>query len=202
MRRNGAADPLRSRRSRVTRLTLTDPWGECDLIWRNPAMKDFPLLDTAIDGWYGFRPLDGAVLEGSDFGGSEEARTTASKLLLFYGLRSITSASVPVARFSLSGVLVKPARKGSWRGTRRVKITLGKKRGSEPRPYQAYAEDGDYEPKPKARAGFRTLGLIAGEVDSSRPDLYSVQPLFFAFQLEGMGFSCGGYRAVITEPAP
>jgi hypothetical protein len=46
-------------------------------------MKGFPLLDTAIDGWYGFRPLDGAVLDGSDFGGSEDAWTTASRLLLF-----------------------------------------------------------------------------------------------------------------------
>ena len=82
MRRNGPAYPLRSRRSRVASLTLTDPWGECDLLLRNPAMKGFPLLDTAIDGWYGFRPLDGAVLDGSDFGGPEEARTTASRLLL------------------------------------------------------------------------------------------------------------------------
>jgi len=202
MRRTGLADSLRSRRSRVRRLTLTDPWGECDLLWRNPAMKGFPLLDTAIDGWYGFRPLDGAVSEGSDLGGSEEPRTTAPRLLLFYGLRSISPASDPVDRFSLSGVLVKPARRGPWKGTRRVKITLGMEGGYEPKPYRAYTEDGGYEPKTKARAGFRTLGLIAGEVDSSRPDLYSAQPLFLAFQLEGMGFPCGGYRAVITEPAP
>jgi hypothetical protein len=103
MRRNGPAVPLRSRRSRVRRLTLTDPWGECDLLWRNPAMKGFPLLDTAIDGWYGFRPLDGAVLDGTAFGGPEEPRTTASRLLLFYGLRPISPTSDPVARFSLSG---------------------------------------------------------------------------------------------------
>jgi hypothetical protein len=202
MRRNGVVDPLRSRRSRVTRLTLTDPWGECDLIWRNPAMKDFPLLDTAIDGWYGFRPLDGADLDGSDSVGAEQPRTSASKLLLFYGLRPLSPASDPVARFSLSGVLVKPARKGSWSGTRRVKITLDMRGGKEPRPYRAYTEGSGYEPKVKARAGFRTLGLIAGEVDGARTNLYSAQPLFFAFQLEGMGFPCGGYRAVITEPAP
>jgi hypothetical protein len=202
MRRTGPADPLRSRRSHITRLTLTDPWGECDLLWRNPAVKGFPLLDTAIDGWYGFRPLDGAALGGPDFDGSEEPRTTASRLLLFYGLRSTSPASDPAARFSLSGVLVKPAGRGPWKGTRRVKITLDMQGGFGPRPYQAYAEDGGYEPKAKARAGFRTLGLIAGDVDSSRPDLYSAQPLFFAFQLEGMGFPCGGYRAVITEPAP
>ena len=202
MRRNGPAYPLRSRPSRVARLTVTDPWGECDLLWRNPAMKGFPLLDTAVDGWYGFRSLDGAVLDGSDFGGPGEARTTASRLLLFYGLRSISPASDPVARFSLSGVLVKPARRGPWKGTRRVKITLGMEGGYEPKPYQAIPRNSATGPRRKPAAGFRTLGLIAGEVDSSRPDLYSAQPLFFAFQLEGMGFPCGGYRAVITEPAP
>src|SRR3954451_3103376 len=112
MRRNGLADPLRSHPSRVARLTVTDPWGECDLLWRNPAMKGFPLLDTAVDGWYGFRPLDGAVLDGPDLGRPGEARTAASRLLLFYGLRSISPASDPVDRFSLSGVLVKAARRG------------------------------------------------------------------------------------------
>src|SRR5947199_4243999 len=101
MRRNGPADRLGSRRSRVTRLTLTDPWGECDLLWRNPELKGFPLLDTAIDGWYGFRPLDGSVLAGPGAGGSQEAPTADSKLLLFYGLRSLSPASDPVARFSL-----------------------------------------------------------------------------------------------------
>jgi hypothetical protein len=202
MRRNGPAYPICSRRSRVARLTLTDIWGECDLLWRNPAMKAFPLLDTAIDGWYGFRPLDGAVLDGSDIGGSDESRSTASRLLLFYGLRSISPASDPVARFSLSGVLIKPAKSGPGKGTRRVNISLGMEGGYEPKPYKAYTEVAGYKPKTKARPGFRTLGLIAGEVDSSRPDLCSAQPLYFAFQLEGMGFPCGGYRAVITEPAP
>jgi hypothetical protein len=202
MRRTGPAVLFRSRRARVTKLTLTDPWGECDLLWRNPAMKGFPLLDTAIDGWYGFRPLDGAALDGSDLGGSEQDRTAASRLLLFYGLRSTAPASDPVARFSLSGVLVKPARRGPWKGTRRVRITLGMEGGYEPQPYLDYAEVSGYKHRAKAQAGFRTLGLIAGEVDSSRPDVYSAQPLFFAFQLEGMGFPCGGYRAVITEPAP
>jgi hypothetical protein len=203
MKRNGIANPLPARRSRVTRLTLTDPWGECDLLWRNPAMKGFPLLDTAINGWYGFRPLDGAVLDGSGIDGSEQARTAVSKLLLFYGLRSNSPASDPVARFSLSGVLVKPASSGQWKGTRRVEITLGTEGGGyAPKLFPAYTDGGTYEPKAKARAGFRTLGLIAGELDSSRPDLYSAEPLFFAFELEGMGFPCGGYRAVITEPAP
>jgi hypothetical protein len=200
MKRNGRADQISSRRSRISRLTLTDPWGECDLLWRNPVMSGFPLLDTAIDGWYGFRPLAGNVLDGADFGGSEEPRTTASTLLLFYGLRSISRASEPVTRFSLSGVLVKPARKGRWKENQRVNITLGIEAAYQPRPYQPFTADSGYKPKTKAQAGYRTLGLIAGEVDSSRPDLYSVQPLFFDFQLEGLGFPCGGYRAVITEP--
>jgi hypothetical protein len=202
MKRNGIAYPLSSRRFRVRRLTLTDPWGECDLVWRNPTMKGFPLLDTAIDGWYGFRPLAGALLDGAGFNGSEEARTTASRLLLFYGLRSISRASERVARFCLSGVLVKPAGRGQWKGTRRVKITLGIEGGYKPKPQRPSTEKSGYKPKTKAQAGFRTLGLISGEVDSSRLDLFSAQPLFFAFQLEGMGFPCGGYRAVITEPAP
>jgi hypothetical protein len=202
MRRNRTANPLSSRRSGVTRLTLTDPWGECDLLWRNPAMKDFPLLDTAIDGWYGFRPLDGAVLDGADLGGSVEARAAASSLVLFYGLRSSSRASEPVARFSLSGVLVKPARRGPLKGTRRVKITLGMAGGYEPKPYVRSTEASGYKPKTKGQAGFRTLGLISGEVDSSRPDVYSAHPLFLAFQLESMGVPSGGYRAVITEPAP
>jgi hypothetical protein len=183
-------------------LTLTDPWGECDLLWRNPAMKDFPLLDTAIDGWYGFRPLDGALLDGADLGGSVEDQTAASRLLLFYGLRSSSRASERVARFSLSGVLVKPARRGPLKGTRRLKITLGLAGGYGPRPYQTSTEASGYKPKTKAQDGFRTLGLIAGEVDSSRPDHYSARPLFLAFQLESMGMPRGGYRAVITEPAP
>jgi hypothetical protein len=202
MRRNGRADQLCFRRSHVTRLTLTDPWGECDLLWRNPAMNGFPLLDTAIDGWYGFRPLNGALLDGPDSGGSKEARTTASTLLLFYGLRSISRASELFARFSLSGVLVKPARSGRPKGTERVTISLGLEHPYQPRPYGASSADIGYQPRKKARAAYRTLGLIAGEVDGSRPEVYSAQPLFFDFQLEGMGFPCGGYRAMITEPAP
>jgi hypothetical protein len=81
-----------------------------------------------------------------------------------------------------------------------VKITLGIEGAYEPKPYMASGDAVGYKPKTTARADFRTLGLIAGELDGSRPDLYSAQPLFFAFQLEGMGFPCGGYRAVITEP--
>ena len=41
MRRNGPAYPLRSRRSRVASLTLTDPSGECDLLLRDPYLLDF-----------------------------------------------------------------------------------------------------------------------------------------------------------------
>jgi hypothetical protein len=68
-------------------------------------------------------------------------------------------------------------------------------------PYRASPEGAGYGPRPKAQAGYRTLGLIAGEVDSSQPELYSAQPLYFAFRLEGVGFPSGGYQAVITEPA-
>ena len=121
MSKASLANTLLHRRSRIARLTLTDPWGECDLLWRNPELKGFPLLDTAIDGWYGFRPLDVAVLAGPGIGGPQEVPTTNSKLLLFYGLRSLSLASDPAAKFSLSGVLVKPVRKGLGRGTRRVK---------------------------------------------------------------------------------
>jgi hypothetical protein len=77
-RTNAPAYLLRSRRSRVASLTLSDPCGECELLWRNPAMKGFTLLDTAIDGRYGFRPPEGAVPDNSEFGGSVEARTTAA----------------------------------------------------------------------------------------------------------------------------
>jgi hypothetical protein len=83
-----------------------------------------------------------------------------------------------------------------------VKLTLGIEGGYGPKPFLPYTGDSGHGPKTKVQAGFRTLGLIAGEVDSSQPEVYSAQPLFFAFQLEGMGFPCGGYRAVITEPAP
>jgi hypothetical protein len=100
----------------------------------------------------------------------------------------------------LSGVLVKPTKRGRWKENQRVNITLGIEGAYQPRPYQAFTGASGYKPKPKAQAGYRTLGLIAGEVDSSRPELYSAQPLFFDFQLEGLGFPCGGYRAVITEP--
>ena len=202
MSRTGLSDPLRPRPARGARLTLTDPWGECDLLWRNPALKGFPLLDTALDGWYGSRPLDGAMLDGADFGGAEEARRTAARLLLFYGLRPNAPATDPVARFSLSGVLVKPAGRGPWQGTRRVRITLGSEGGYEPKRYGSSTQDSGYKPKTTARAAFRTLALIAGEVDSSRPDRYSARPLYLAFQLDGIGVPCGGYRAVITEPAP
>jgi hypothetical protein len=192
---------MRRTGSVATRLTLTDPWGECDLLWRNPTMKGFPLLDTAVDGWYGFRPVDRARLNGSDARGSIRRAAGTSRLLLFYGLRSLAPASDLGARFSLSGVLVKPARGGAWKGTQRVTINLSKKGAHDPKPYLASPEGSGYGPKTKAQPGFRTLGLVAGEVDGARADIYSAEPLFVAFQLEGMGFPCGGYRAVITEPA-
>ena len=201
MRRNDPANPLRSRRARINRLTLTDPWGECDLLWRNPEMTSFPLLDTTIDGWYGFRALEKASLDRPDLDGSETPRMTAAPLLLFYGLRSLAAVSDPVARLSLSGVLVEPSRSDPLKGTRRVTISLGMNGGPRPRPYAASLEESGYAPLSTSCAAFRTLGLIAGEVDSSRPDLYSVRPMFAAIQLEGMGFPCGGYRAMITEPA-
>jgi hypothetical protein len=206
MNRNRLAEPPDCRRSRAERLTLTDPWGECDLLWRNPAMKGFPLLDTAIDGWYGYRPLPPARLAGPAGRIIEDAPAFDSRLLLFYGLRSTTRTSKPALRFSLSGVLVKsetePATKSPRAGTRRVRISLGIEGGYEPLPYRAYTDESGYKTQGKVSAGYRTLGLIAGELDGSRPDAYSSRPLFLAFQLEGVGFPCEGYRVVITEPAP